>query len=151
MIRSAQWAGIVSAALWGACAGAPGVDTAPAQATRCFGVHIGEWRPPSEPSPRQEAPEIFELLEETGTERFERGKKIVRPVIGHLGFPSAYWELRQPDSMLVTWTNGFEGVQFRLAGEGERWAGMASTFSDVRVAGQPRPSAPMVLSPVPCP
>jgi hypothetical protein len=120
------------------------------EADVCLAAQIGDWMPPSELTQRQQPPDVFELLEEMGTGMFERGRTIVRPAIEGYGTPSAYWSEPSPDSLIVTWTNGFEGIRLRLTREGEIWTGTANPITDVVVVGRPTPTASVVVEPVAC-
>lgn len=153
MVRTAQLTIGAIVALFVACAHAP--DRPRAEQGTCYTAHIGEWTPATQPTPRQQPPEVFELLDDVGTGMFEEGKTIVRPVIDPPSYsaqPSAYWSTPSTDSLIVTWTNGFEGVRLRLrAGEVDTWTGQASTMTDVIIAGRPTPTAPVNLERVTCP
>lgn len=154
MVRTPQLMVGAIVALCVACAHAP--HWTPVEQGTCYTAHIGEWTPAAQPSPRQRPPEVFELLDEVATGMFDQGKTVVRPVIDaaapYSGQPRAYWSRPSADSLVVTWTNGYEGVRLRLrAGEMDTWTGQASIMTDVIIAGRPRPTAPVDLERVACP
>ena len=124
----------------------------PLNTPSCFAVELSEWQPPLQPGnePFQTPPARFVLHDSIGTSVFERGKRLVRPVIPRGRTPSAFWEPIGSDSIRVVWTNGFAGVTMRLENTSEGLRGTASAFTDVRIEGQQNPTATASARPIKC-
>lgn len=75
---------------------------------------------------------------------------MVRPAIEGYSSPRGWWEMPTPDSLVVTWTNGFEGIRLRLTRTGDTWTGTANPMTDVWVEGRATPTAPVTVEPVAC-
>lgn len=118
----------------------------------CYALEVGEWQPPrlEGNEPYQSPPLRFMLHDSTGTSVFERGKKVVRPVIPHGRTPSAFWEQIGSDSVRVMWTNGFAGVTMRLEIVPEGLRGTARAFTDVRIEGKKDPTAAVAAEAIEC-
>jgi hypothetical protein len=106
----------------------------------CYTLELGSWDPPLRPGNAiyQIPPSTFHLTGEVGAGRFGNGRFLVRPLIPHGQTPSAFWEAVGPDSVRVTWTNGFAGVSLRLQRKGEDLEGRATSVTDV-LSGAPPP------------
>lgn len=149
MLRNLRIAVIGLTALVGACVHAE--DPRASAAGSCLTAEIGEWTPPTELSPQQQPPARFQLLEETGEGMLGHGQTIVRPVIEGYGSPTAFWTMPTPDSLVVTWTNGYEGMRLRLTRAGDMWTGTANPMTDVWIEGQSVVrTAPVTVEPVAC-
>lgn len=132
----------------------PGIVRAQqSQPAGCYVAEIGDWSPPRPAGneAHQSPPEQFVLKDSTGSSHFERGRKIIRPVIPvGGGTPNAFWEQIGSDSVQVVWTNGFAGVRMRLAIEGDVLRGTATAFTDVRWEGMELPTAVVEARRVEC-
>lgn len=118
----------------------------------CYTLEIGSWAPAVHPGNAryQTPPELIRLSEEAGKGMFAQGRFLVRPVIPHGFKPSAFWQRRGSDSLRITWTNGFAGVQLHLQIEADSLHGTARTFTDVP-GGPPPPQADVVARRATCP
>lgn len=117
---------------------------------RCYALELGEWRPPlmEGNEPYQTPPMEFVLHGSVGTSLFERGRRLVRPVIQKGRTPSAFWEPLGSDSIQIVWTNGFAGVIMRLGPAPDGLRGTAIAFTDV--LGRERPTAAVMASRIDC-
>lgn len=112
----------------------------------CYRLETGKWEPPSYGTP----PDEFHLRAETGTSKFERGVRTVRPVIPSQGDPSGFWQWISRDSVRVVWTDGFVGVVLRVrVSEDSLLEGTAKVFTDV-VGGPPLPQTEVVGRRIEC-
>lgn len=117
----------------------------------CYAVELGEWQPPllEGNESYQSPPDTVHLTEEIGSEIFEEGKKLARPVIPTGRTPSAYWFQPTADSVRLIWTNGFAGVHLHLQATDEgKLVGGAEATTDV--VGPPVPETHATLSPTEC-
>lgn len=112
-------------------------------AAGCYHIELGPWAPELQPvdAPYQIPPGRFRLHTRLGEADYERGKRIVRPVIdrGPGRTAAAYWERIGQDSIQVAWTNGFVGAWLRLRVAGDSLSGIARAFTDG--GGRPVPEA----------
>ncbi len=68
------------------------------------------------------------------------------------GNVKASWAVLSQDSIGIIWSDGFVGVRLRLAARGDSMVGLATTFHDAHIIGEPPdPSAPAVAVRAPCP
>jgi hypothetical protein len=118
----------------------------------CYLLELGSWNPAlsSGNAPYQTPPELIRLSMEVGEGVFERGRWLARPLIPHGRTPSGYWERLGPDSVAVTWTNGFAGVRLHLGFDEESLQGIAQAFTDVSDGSVP-PQADVSARPTACP
>ncbi|MFW6080045.1 MAG: hypothetical protein ACODAE_10515 [Gemmatimonadota bacterium] len=160
---------VVASAMIAIVACAPATTTADAQepdsarlesrAAGCFTITVGDWDPPraERESAFQSPPSRVRLTTERGTERLERDRLLLRPVIdpaprGRTVPGMAYWHATPTDSLRLVWTTGYVGVTATLALRGDRVDGRAVAFTDAIVPGQEdrRPTAPVTGRRVEC-
>jgi hypothetical protein len=99
----------------------------------CYRIELGEWMPNDHPEREHPVPppRTFRILADVGTERLERGRALVRPLLRARDGGGAYWERVGPDSVRIVWSTAFWGadLQMRIAGESLR--GVATSWTDV--------------------
>jgi hypothetical protein len=130
--------------------------TSPDPLVGCYRVEVGRWGPRDHPEREHPVvpPAEFRLRAEIGTEPFERGQPVVRPLLR--GGGGAAWERVGADSVRVWWANGMWGTVLRMRIEGESLRGTATSWTDVIYVdadGKPLPGlhAEAVARRTPCP
>src|SRR2546428_2094402 len=139
------------------CAASIGALTdPPAQSTGlpvCYSVRLGTW---SGPNPSWTPPSAFMLdtvpvIDDSTPKRRARHTFLVRPESPGRPLPQwlkPRWWRSARDSLLVSWSNGFSGLQLQLTQDGDSLRGVAQTFTDV--IGPMHPSAPVSAVRMPC-
>lgn len=105
----------------------------------CYDLEVADWsQDPHEVPPATMV--LHDTTHVTDVPRFERGRKVARPVIHRGPMASAFWHRIAADSIEVVWTDGFTGIRMRLGAgaEGEELTGAATTFTDAFIVGEPR-------------
>jgi hypothetical protein len=124
----------------------------------CYRIELGEWIPKDHPERERpvEPPGAFRLLADIGTERLERGRALVRPLLRAQDGGGAYWERVGPDSLRIAWSTLLWGTQLQMQIEGESLHGVVTSWTDViyvNADGKPLPNlrAEAVAHRVRCP
>jgi hypothetical protein len=103
----------------------------------CYELKVGRWRPWGFGSDDTlfTPPRRVKLLTEPGIKGFEQNCLLLRA----LPDPSAtrtgrggpsYWNVRSPNQIDLTWTDGFTGITINLAGTGNELHGWVHPHSD---------------------
>jgi hypothetical protein len=103
----------------------------------CYDLTLGRWWPwgfGSDDTYFTPPPRI-RLLPEPGTNGFEQNGLLLRALPGPTantsgrGGPS-YWNVRSPNEIDLTWTDGFTGIRLKLTRTGNELRGWAHPHSD---------------------
>jgi hypothetical protein len=105
-------------------------------------LHIDHWVPPS----------TFQLDTTVLSLWLPRDTAwAVQPKLVHRDRLPASWRYTAPDSVVISWSTGFSGVQLRLRVTGDTLRGEAITRDDKHIVGEPPdPRAPVNAIRVPC-
>lgn len=120
----------------------------------CYALDLGEWEPALMEGNRanQTPPDTLLLSDQVGDgagSPFERGRKLVRPVIDRGRTPTAFWIEDGSGTVQIVWTNGHSGVRLNVtATENDGLTGVAEAFTDV--LGRPLPRSEVTLRRVQC-
>jgi len=119
----------------------------------CYALTLGPWSPPTPSGSANRDPEPAVFWLDTSRAFVGGGMYRVRSnseLLASQGrnFPPA-WRLRKPDSLIMSWSTGFTGVDYAFGVRGDSLIGTARAFTDVM--SRPRPSASAVAIRVTCP
>ncbi len=106
----------------------------------CYTLTLGEWSGPlpatGEPAAHT-PPAHFQL--DTALFKPHRGPLYrVEPTWrGSVRLPLSSWSVGPGDSVRIAWSTGLIGVELRLIADGDSLTGIATTFHDAHVGGEP--------------
>ena len=110
----------------------------------CYRIEIGEWGPEDHPERAHpvEPPEAFRLFADIGTDRLERGRSLVRPLLRAQDGGGAYWERVGADSLRIAWSTLLWGTQLQMQIEENSLRGVATSWTDVIYVNEDRTPLP---------
>lgn len=129
-----------------ACATAPAEPRTAQEPPGCYQLTLDTWSTTHE---AMDPPGFLALQNVVGTDAFEAGQKLVRPVVPNAAgsYPWMYWSAPHEDSLHLVFTGGYVGVSVHLARGAVAWKGRASAFSDIGGSA----TANAQLAPAVCP
>jgi hypothetical protein len=103
----------------------------------CYKLTLGRWWPWGFGSDDTlfTPPHLVKLLAEPGTKGFEQNGLLLRALPDPTGTRTgrggpSYWNVRSPNQIDLTWTDGFSGITINLARTGNEFHGWAHPHSD---------------------